>query len=40
MTGSADPRDGEAGFTLVELLVALALFSLLCSLLFGNVRFG
>jgi general secretion pathway protein J len=34
------PRDGEAGFTLVELLVALALFSLLCTLLFGNVRFG
>jgi general secretion pathway protein J len=32
--------DGEAGFTLVELLVALALFSLLCTLLFGNVRFG
>jgi|SRR5581483_3948016 len=31
---------GEAGFTLVEVLVALALFSLLISLLFGNVRFG
>lgn len=30
----------EAGFTLVELLVALALFSLLATLLFGNVRFG
>ena len=30
----------EAGFTLVELLVALALFSLLASLLFDNVRFG
>jgi general secretion pathway protein J len=40
MTGSADRRDAEAGFTLVELLVALALFSLLCSLLFGNVQFG
>ena len=37
---TADPRDGEAGFTLVELLVALALFSLLCTLLFGNIRFG
>lgn len=35
-------RDGgnEAGFTLVELLVALALFSLLVTLLFDNVRFG
>jgi len=32
--------DGEAGFTLVELLVALALFSLLTGLLFDNVRFG
>ena len=31
---------GEAGFTLVELLVALALFSLLVTLLFDNVRFG
>ena len=30
----------EAGFTLVELLVALALFSLLATLLFGNVHFG
>jgi general secretion pathway protein J len=40
MMENVDPRDGEAGFTLVELLVALALFSLLCSLLFGNVRFG
>jgi prepilin-type N-terminal cleavage/methylation domain-containing protein len=39
-TMTADPRDSEAGFTLVELLVALALFSLLCTLLFGNVRFG
>ena len=32
--------DSEAGFTLVELLVGLALFSLLVTLLFGNVRFG
>jgi len=31
---------GEAGFTLVELLVGLALFSLLATLLFDNVRFG
>lgn len=30
----------EAGFTLVELLVGLALFSLLITLLFDNVRFG
>lgn len=30
----------EAGFTLVELLVALALFSLLVTLLFDNIRFG
>jgi len=30
----------EAGFTLVELLVALALFSLIMMLLFDNVRFG
>jgi general secretion pathway protein J len=30
----------EAGFTLVELLVALALFSLLATLLFDNVRLG
>jgi general secretion pathway protein J len=32
--------DGEAGFTLVEFLVALALFSLLTTLLFGSVRTG
>jgi general secretion pathway protein J len=37
---NVEPSDSEAGFTLVELLVALALFSLLCTLLFGNVRFG
>jgi len=37
--GEAGPG-GEAGFTLVEVLVALALFSLLASLLFNNVRFG
>jgi general secretion pathway protein J len=37
---NVEPLDGEAGFTLVELLAALALFSLLCTLLFGNVRFG
>jgi len=37
----ATGRDaGEAGFTLVELLVGLALFSLLATLLFDNVRFG
>jgi general secretion pathway protein J len=39
--GSAECDGGsEAGFTLVELLVALALFSLLVTLLFDNVRFG
>jgi general secretion pathway protein J len=32
--------DDEAGFTLVELLVALALFSLLVTLLIDNVGFG
>lgn len=32
--------DGEAGFTLVELLVGLALFSLLATLLFNNMGFG
>jgi general secretion pathway protein J len=37
---NVEPPDAEAGFTLVELLAALALFSLLCTLLFGNVRFG
>jgi general secretion pathway protein J len=34
-----DPSD-EAGFTVVELLVALALFSLLVTLLFNDVGFG
>jgi general secretion pathway protein J len=33
-------RAGEAGFTLVEMIVALALFSLLSVLLFNNVGFG
>lgn len=37
---SGHRTDGEAGFTLVELLVALALFSLLTGLLFDNVRFA
>ncbi|MGJ5176504.1 prepilin-type N-terminal cleavage/methylation domain-containing protein [Bradyrhizobium oligotrophicum] len=32
--------DREAGFTLVEVLVALALFSLLAVLLFDNLKFG
>jgi general secretion pathway protein J len=37
----AEARVGrEAGFTLVEVLVALALFSLLATLLFNNIRFG
>jgi general secretion pathway protein J len=42
MTGSLEghPVGGEDGFTLVEVLVALALFSLLATLLFNNVRFG
>ena len=39
-TGVARDDAGEAGFTLVELLVGLALFSLLATLLFVNVRFG
>src|SRR5579871_2364592 len=34
------PREGELGFTLVELLVALTLFSLLSLALFGSVRAG
>jgi general secretion pathway protein J len=34
------PADGEGGFTLVELLVALALFGLLAATLFSSVRFG
>jgi len=38
--GDACDDAGEAGFTLVELLVGLALFSLLATLLFDNVRFG
>jgi general secretion pathway protein J len=33
-------RKSEAGFTLVELLVALALFGLLSVALFGSIRFG
>ncbi|MBU6462910.1 MAG: prepilin-type N-terminal cleavage/methylation domain-containing protein [Bradyrhizobium sp.] len=33
-------QESEAGFTLVELLVALALFSLLTTVLFNNVQFG
>jgi general secretion pathway protein J len=33
-------RRGTAGFTLVELLVALTLFALLSVLLFGGLRFG
>ena len=44
MTGSIGAAklaaNGEAGFTLVEVLVALALFSLLTTLLFSNVRLG
>ena len=44
MTGDPAIREpdagNEAGFTLVEVLVALALFSLLATLLFDNVRFG
>jgi len=33
-------RSSEAGFTLVELLVALALFGLLSTALFGSIRLG
>jgi len=39
-TTAACGAGNEAGFTLVELLVALALFSLLAILLFDNVHFG
>jgi general secretion pathway protein J len=35
-----DRRRARAGFTVVEMLVALTLFSMLCTLLFGNIRFG
>lgn len=35
-----DPRHGEAGFTLVEVLVALTLMSFLGVALFGSLRFG
>jgi len=42
MTGHTEPADeeGEAGFTLVEVLVALALFSVLVTVLLNNVQFG
>jgi general secretion pathway protein J len=40
MIKGAKGRNNQAGFTVVELLVALTLFSLPCTLLFGNVRFG
>ena len=40
MRSGARVRQTQAGFTVVELLVALTLFSLLCTLLFGKVRFG
>jgi len=40
MSQDVGGRNQQAGFTVVELLVALTLFSLLCTLLFGNVRFG
>ncbi|BAM91978.1 conserved hypothetical protein [Bradyrhizobium oligotrophicum S58] len=42
MTSSeaVERNNGSAGFTLVEVLVALALFSLLAVLLFDNVKFG
>jgi len=40
MRPAASTRHTQSGFTVVELLVALTLFSLLCTLLFGNVRFG
>ena len=34
------PTQGAAGFTLVELLVALTLFAIMSALLFGGLRFG
>lgn len=33
-------REGEAGFTLLELLIAMTLLGLLMALLFGGLRFG
>jgi general secretion pathway protein J len=39
-TPAGQRADGQSGFTLVELLVALALFSLLVTVLFNNVHFG
>jgi general secretion pathway protein J len=39
-TRAAHGAGGQSGFTLVELLVALALFSLLVTVLFNNVHFG
>jgi general secretion pathway protein J len=38
--GPAEPSGGEAGFTLVEVLVALALVSLLTAALLGGVGLG
>ncbi len=38
--GGKHAQNREAGFTLVELLVALSLFSLLSLVLFGSLRFG
>lgn len=41
MTGRRNPRrPSEAGFTLVELLVALTLLGLISVVLFGGLRFG
>jgi general secretion pathway protein J len=39
-TQAGHGQGGQSGFTLVELLVALALFSLLVTVLFNNVHFG
>lgn len=39
-TQAAHSESGQSGFTLVELLIALALFSLLVTVLFNNVQFG
>jgi general secretion pathway protein J len=38
--GDADCREGQAGFTLLELLIAMTLLGLLMTLIFSGLRFG
>jgi len=35
-----EPNDGDSGFTLVELLVALVIFAMLTATVFAALRFG